>query len=619
MSVTAARWVKTSATFLKTFGWRGILRRSRHELRRQFGLFKSEPTLQFSKAATQRRVHYAPHGDWQDLPKETMGKIARRGQRVLDGLFEAYGASWRQFPASPAQWRTQPFTQYEFPLIAWWLVPHLPAGSDIKDVWEPARFAWVYDLVRAHAATDDEAFVKEFHDKLAAWMEANPPFFGPHWGCGQEVAIRALAILHGEDRLVTPTCEQASIDRVERLLLWSAERINDAIGYALSQRNNHGISESAALIHLGVRFRDRHGIAERWLKKGQRLLVEQIEDQFAVDGWYSQHSFTYMRLALEQALLAQRVLEEIDSTLPSTTLARLDAAVNLIGQLVDASNGELPNHGANDGGRALPWSLSNYRDFRPLLTLAALVRRTPLPADVPADEFVTHWLDSDLPEAGPARAFGVVSGTSGWVAARNSTCAVFMFAGKYRHRPGHLDSLHIDVRLNGTELISDPGTFAYNGRPPWNNGLASALVHNGPILDERETAERGPRFLWRSWPESRVLSAEERDGCIRIVAERDGAARREINMFQDRIKVTDTALDREAQSIKLTWLLHPDISQINPIVLEGGQEIRATEDALLGWFSPTYGCRQPSRAVQALHDVESGRNFIETTILLSPA
>src|SRR5690606_17608196 len=98
---------------------------------------------------------------------------------------------------------------------------------------------------------------------------------------------------------------------VEEVLGFSGERINDAIGYALSQRNNHAISEAAGLIALGVRLRDVHPAAGAWLRRGERLLNRLVPEQFARDGWYIQHSFTYMRLAVDQCVIAERVLRSV--------------------------------------------------------------------------------------------------------------------------------------------------------------------------------------------------------------------------------------------------------------------------------------------------------------------
>lgn len=356
---------------IRTYGWRGIVRRGVHELRRNRDWFKSEPAVAGRLHIGRPVLTYRPMGNWQDLSQEQLMNIVARGRKVVDGHYEAYGSAWRQLPHTANQWHVHPSTRFGFPMVTWWKVPLMPAGSDIKDVWEPARFGWVYDLIRAYVATGDRKYTDTFHKYVASWCAANPPFLGPQWACGQEVAIRALAVLHGMDSLPAPPDDPAAIERLESILGWSGERIADAIGYGLSQRNNHGISESAGLVHLGLRLRGAHVDADRWLRHGMRILNEQICDQFSADGWYAQHSFTYMRVALEQALYAERALNAAGFHLSREALSRLDAAVGLLTWLIDAPTGEVPNHGANDGARVLPLSLSTYRDFRSVLTLVS--------------------------------------------------------------------------------------------------------------------------------------------------------------------------------------------------------------------------------------------------------
>jgi hypothetical protein len=604
---------------IRTYGVRGLQRRAIHELRRKLGWFKRMPSPNVRSGGGEHAPAYCSNGDWLNIAPEELAQIKARGRRVVDGWYQAYGHEWRRLPDAAEGWRRHPLTGFEFQMVDWWLVPMSPSGGDIKDIWEPGRFSWVYDLVRAYAATGDRIYANTFHEWLARWQAANPPFRGPHWACGQEVAIRVLAILHAEQGLPTPLDDPHAAERIVTVLAWSGERIADAIGYGLSQRNNHGISETAGLIHLGLRLRDTHTDARRWLTLGTRLLEDQICDQFSPDGWYAQHSFTYMRVALEQALYAHRALSMTGTGLSPKALARLDAAVSLLSWLIDGPTGEVPNHGANDGARVLPLSMAAYRDFRPLLSLAAIIRGIPLPADVPHDPEVPRWLGGQVPRSAPARGDGATAGDSGWAAARVCGWIVFLRAGEYRHRPSHLDSLHVDIRFDGKEIIADAGTFAYNAPAPWNNGLVSALVHNGPIVDEREPAERGPHFLWLSWPRARMVAVEHSPGCARLVAERPGAVRREIAITRDAVRIDDRVLDRGVRSLQITWLLHPDV-KYNAVMASGhSQRIEAREGDVIGWFSSTYGLRLPSAAIRVHRWLEVGAEGIETTIVPPPA
>lgn len=489
----------------------------------------------------------------------------------------------------------------------WWKVSHLDPSGDIKDVWEPARFAWAYDLVRAFLVTRDNRYAAAFHDRLRQWLEGSPPFLGPHWSCGQETAIRAVALLYAEANLAyAPASTPDAMRTLASVLAASAERIADAFGYAISQRNNHAISEAMGLVLLGARFRAEHPEAERWLARGKQWLERLIPEQFAADGWYIQHSFTYLRLALDQCVVAQRALSASGDSLSSAAIARLAAAVDLVLVVMDSSTGIVPNHGANDGAFVHPITLADYRDFRPSLTAACAVFGFPLPVSIAADREVLAWLGLDCPAVGEPVPDGVRVGQSGWASARVGSSAVFLRAGHYHSRPGHLDPLHVDIRLGRRELVVDPGTFAYNAAPPWRNGLASAHVHNGPVLDGEEPGLKGPRFLWYAWPESDIVGTTWTGETATIIAEIQGRIRRVVRVTSERVIVEDSVLSATAQTARVSWLLAPN-ADTGSVQVDGDAKIvDAVEGDPSAWFSPHYGQRLPTRSVDVERQVTMG-------------
>jgi hypothetical protein len=484
-------------------------------------------------------------------------------------------------------------------------------GVDVKQVWEPARFAWAYDLVRAYLLTSDDRYARALHERVAEWCHANPPFAGVHWSCGQETTVRAVALLYAEANLATaPSSDRAAMDRLAAVLAASGERVADAIGYAISQRNNHAISEAVGLLALGARFRGSHPEAARWYRNGRRLLERLIREQFAEDGWYIQHSFTYMRLALDQCVIAQRVLNADGETLSASAVTRLRAAVALLRSVIDPASGVVPNHGANDGAFVHPITLARYRDFRPVLTAACASFGFEYPCELAVDNEVLAWLGRAAPPRSTAASAPVQCGASGWAAARVGDACVFVRAGRYTSRPGHLDPLHVDVRFGSREVIVDPGTFAYSAPAPWRNGLSAAAVHNGVIVDDVESGVRGPRFLWYVWPSARIVSAELEEGAAVIVAEVPGRVRRVVRVTSAAVTIEDTILAGDARRARLRWLLHPQ-ADAGSVRVEGGSRVLdAREGATVGWFSPHYGERIPSRSIEVERAAAPGLRIV---------
>lgn len=599
-------WPEAALTLYRTFGWRALTLRCIHELRRLFGHFRRMPAHPVSGLTGSSGQPWTVVR--ASFPQSTDRTVAlSRAERVIGGEYEAFRWDWRRLPDRAQDWHREPLGGCVWPSTAvWWKVRHLPPMGDIKDLWEPARFAWAYDLIRGFLLTGDDRFAAAFHDRLQQWVAENPPFLGAHWSCGQETAIRAVALLYAEANLAeAPSNTPEARTQLQEILAASGERIADAIGYAVSQRNNHAISEAAGLVVLGVRFRGQHPEADQWLRRGASLLDRLVTEQFAHDGWYVQHSFTYMRLALDQCVIAERALRSVGRRLASEAVSRLLAAVDLLASVIHPETGEVPNHGPNDGAFVHPVTLAAYRDFRPVLTSVCAMFCHPYPANLEMDMEVLTWLGVASPPVGPALGDGVRTGRSGWAAGRVGKMVVFLRAGEYRSRPGHSDCLHLDIRMACGELVVDPGTYAYNRAGIWRNGLAGARVHNGPIVDGREPGIRGPRFLWFVWPSARIVRASFQDGVVSIEAEARGETRRVVQARRDRVRVQDEVLRGSAKSMEVTWLLHPDASPGVASVDVGCRVDSAQDDDVLGWFSAEYGHRVPSRFIHVRHNLST--------------
>jgi Heparinase II/III N-terminus/Heparinase II/III-like protein len=573
-----SKLLRTVRAVWRSWGSRGFARRIRHELRVRSGRFQRHGSAPPPAGPRPPSALVIDRARLREIVDRQAARV--RADRVAAGEFQAYRWDWRSLPDTADGWLTPPGARAAFPGAApWWRVPHrAPEVGDIKDVWEPARFAWLYDLVRGYALTEDARYMEAFEAHLKSWMEAAPPFLGVHWACGQETAIRALALSFAEANL--PLEEGSALAQsVERVLWWSGERIADAIGYGLSQRNNHGISEATGLIVLGYRFGGRSRVARQWLERGRALLLEMIDDQFYLDGWYAQHSFSYMRLALEQCAVAAVTLEAAGAPLPAWVRDRLGASCRLMAHAIDARSGRLPNHGAVDGSFVLPTSLAELSDYRAVLTLSAAISGVPVPEDIPLCEEPLAWLGLPAPKRGPARSDGVwIGGQTGWVVWRLGGGGGFTRAGRTRHRPSHLDRLHLELWSAEGPRVLDPGSYSYVER--LTPDLEAAGAHNGPLVDGREPATRGPRFLWLDWPEGRVISADfHEDGRVEVVLE-GGGVRRSVRADAHELRVEDAPLRKEAR-LTVRWLL-------------GDEAVMSAEGTVeSGWLSGSYGHKVP--------------------------
>lgn len=597
----------------RTFGRRGLVQRGQFEIRRRMNAFCTAPR---QKAPDVSRAPLP--SEWPFLPdahrvrQGTDGDVAlARARRVAAGEHHAYRWTWRARPRSGAEWLTHPESGFRYSGdVPWWRVPHFDRGAgDIKDLWEPARFTWAYDLARGWMLTGDETFVRAIASGISTFLSVSTPFRGPHWACGQETAIRALAWLWAEG-----ACRDAvSFDGALRGqllqgLAWSGERIADAFEYAQSQRNNHGLSEATGLVAIGARLRGADHRADGWIDRGHRALETMILDQIASDGWYIQHSFTYARLALDQLTVARRALRAVDRDLSARAIERVRALIDLVAVCMDPASGDLPNHGPNDGAYVLPLSTQPYRDFRPSLTAAAATFGAPLPDSIEPNAEILAWLRVDPPTQRPAaRTPWVRSGKSGWAVAVTSGARAFVRAGRYRSRPGHIDPGHVDVWIGGKPTAIDAGTFRYMAPPPWDNGLASIEVHNTVAISGIEAARRGPRFLWLVWPQARIDSVSIVGDEILIEITNESwrhhhiVHRRKCTVHTAGASVVDEIRGNPTfgAPVNLHWLVE-DGSEVKVTCSEGGtlSDVRGDRESTRGWTAESYGAKRPVRSIR---------------------
>lgn len=459
------------------------------------------------------------------------------------------------------------------------------SSGDIKGVWELSRFAWAYPLIQAN---DSETFWRLVQE----WAASNPPNTGVHWKCGQEVAIRMFSLTAGYfafegDRSTT----RKRKDLCREIIFRSAVRIDANIEYALSQKNNHGISEAAGLFTVGILF--DHG---PWRDKGKALLESQARELIYDDGSFSQHSVNYHRLMLHVYLWAIQLGKANAVAFSETMLHRVRKAGLWLLALCDPESGRCPNLGANDGALIFPVTTSDYLDFRPTIQAVAAVidKEQWLPfgpwdaltdflgaGDTLGKAIKSHQGSKDVQEQTastpqrpettwkptPASEIQYLSGGYAVFTPFSSTTTrlIFRCPTSFKHRPGHCDLLHVDLFHQGINVLRDAGSFSYNCEQPWQSYFSSVAAHNTIQFDEHEQMPRLSRFLLGKWPKSKVV-VDEVNGqiCASFNDWKGCGHERTIQVREKGFVVIDRFRGFEKKAV-LRWRLAPELDW----VLEG--------------------------------------------------
>ncbi len=572
------------------------------------------------------------------LGETERAQLQAEAESLRNGQFHIFG----HFPVSLRSWDLglprRHWTEYEAGALRAeaFLPAHFPA--DIKFLWEPARWGWAFRLGRAYYLLGDERYAAAFWELAESFLDAHPPYLGPHWMNGQEVALRLLVMIWSAQ--VFASSAHSTVERLQRLSLAiaaHAHRILPTLDYALAQENNHLLSEAAALI-AAARALPQIPLAARWENLGIRLFNRALERQINSYGEYIQQSTNYHRLMLDLALYIHSIAPD---SLGKTARQNLARATHWLRSITDPHSGGVPNLGSNDGANFFLLTSCPFSDFRPTVQASARAfLGEQLPYSGPWDE-LSLWLGLPVCQETAAPEFTAThqsyTGLSDVLHAPRSWG--YLRAGSFRSRLAHSDQLHFDLWWQGYNIARDAGTGYYNLPAPWDNPLTVARVHNLVLVDEQEPRRRLTRFLhlgWRpAWSRLLLPSEAHRLGGLeaRYRPHPHCLHTRTIWVHADeRWEVQDHLQPRRETDLhryRLHWLLADGEWELQPLERQaklslqlpiGRFEIRLEANAPLrllvvragevlwgegqarpyeGWFSPSYGLLQPALSLSA--------------------
>ena len=600
----------------RTWGLRGLVRRASYELATRTGRVRSSEDGWLAEHRESpgplRPVGITAQ---REAPEELTTHGAEAGERVIS----FYGGGVVVAHDDPIRWHRHPLTGHDHDPDAHWssISDASPEQGDIKDIWERSRLGWLTADLRRWASHGDETAAERIWATVEDWHRQNPPYLGPNWMCGQETSLRAITTMFLADALRdSPASTPERRTLVASMIRDAVGRVRPTLGYALSQRNNHAISEAGFLWTASLLAPDLPG-GSAIRGAAEAALSEAVADQFAADGSYAQHSPTYQRLALHVLLWVLAVARSTGSSAPDGVVDAVRASTAFLASLVaPSSDGEVPNLGGNDGALLFDLVGASISDFRPVISHAAAATGEVSPfGPGPWDDEAAWFSWVSVPERREVGTATPRTATSVNIhpLTRGGAHAVLR-AGPIRHRPGHADQLHLDVWIDGRAVAVDPGSYRYTAPDPWGNALAGEDVHNVPTRSGAPQAVRSGRFFWSVWHEATVAWGEDTDEwaarLVTLTLTDQTTLRRLVAVHSDVVVVVDGA---SAPAV-VRWNL-PAAVDIEPATLGGAvrgdgweaafasdepiaQPVRSEADPASGWRSPRYGEKLPVSVIQ---------------------
>ncbi len=597
-------------------GLRYVAYRTWHEVEKRTGLLKKrfpvspEPKYFISKEA------------WQNLPVEFPNLIPKKkipqSERIsLQNHVDAFHQNSLTFFSAKEyevqDWLTNPATNYRYDATKHWTeIPDFSVeAGDIKYVWEKSRFAFLYDLIRydAHFQEDQSEIVFR---EIESWIAENPVNRGPNWRCSQEISLRVLnwtfALDYYKDAAVLTD------ERLARILNSTYRQMQHVAAHIqfsrIAVRNNHALTETLTLYLVGLLY-PFFPESSRWKRDGKRWFEREIAYQIYEDGTFLQFSMNYHRVAVQLLTLAIQTVHLNGERWDEVVYDRARKSLHFLRVSQDAATGWLPNYGNNDGALFFPLTESHFRDYRPqLAALEAALNATPWSVSSGRTPPQTSRTKRSV-ETRTTGTTTAVDGThnfdeGGYYVLRDAGTLTCIRCGKYKDRPFQADNLHLDIWVNGENIMRDAGTYLYNTDERWTKYFAGTASHNTVMLGNYDQMTKGPRFIWYDWiKESEASWQKSLEGTFVFEGQFTGFAQLGKNIIHRR-RVTK-------QAGKLSWLVEDWLENVPPELLmhqiwhpgDGfftqysiqsfdpkNNEIAPTETE--GWYSEKYGEKVPA-------------------------
>lgn len=402
-------------------------------------------------------------------------------------------------------WHTNPETGFIYSRNQHWSgVPDFSGeAGDIKNVWEKSRFTFLYDLIRYdfHFLSDQSDLV---FDQIESWIKANPVNCGPNWKCSQEITLRVLNWTFGlqyykNSSSLTPQIFNGIINSIHRQMQHVEQNINFS---RIAVRNNHAITETLGLYLTGLLY-PFFPESARWKEKGRKWFEEEIAYQIYEDGTFLQFSMNYHRVVIQLFTWAIKLAELNGEKWDNMVYDRAEKSVRFLRACQDNKTGWLPNYGNNDGALFFPLTDCHFRDFRPQLNALAGLLQLDLGYEMGPWEEEMFWLGGQRENYSKESSYSnpdfytFING--GYYVLRDADSITFLRCGSYKDRPFQTDNLHLDIWVDGENILRDGGSFKYNTHEKLSRYFMGTASHNTIMLGDFDQMSKGSGFVWHDW------------------------------------------------------------------------------------------------------------------------
>ena len=398
-------------------------------------------------------------------------------------------------------------------------------GTDIKRIWEFARMQYLFAPALAFRLTGDERYAKKVKHILMDFIECNPLDVGPNWNVSMEVGIRVANMILAFELIKTSACVDGTFIRefVASALEHECHILRNEENYA-ERTSNHYLGGLLGLAAVSA-FCPGAPKSAKVAAYVSRAIEREILDQIHPDGGDYEGSTSYQRLVGELILFTLIACKKDTQVLPEPVIQRLYAMLEYSNAIADVDC-IVPQIGDNDCGRVFQLLPENNRCHLFYVGLLSGFLENKVPRDYKNGlecflglETAPYILNRKSIYSFPQSGLAVVRSDSvDLIVTANETQS---YGGSGGHT--HNDLLSFVLRVDGEEMITDPGTGNYTGDAALRELLRSTRAHSTVSIqmNEQRALRRGSLFAWGSKTNVK-LECNENENMIVLLGAHDG-------------------------------------------------------------------------------------------------
>jgi hypothetical protein len=528
------------------------------------------------------------------------------------------------------------------------------AQPSLKHTWELSRHHVLTVLATASWITGDPIYADRAAELLASWVASNDePSTTVHWS-SVEIAERLISWVWlrrlAASSSVYELFETQAVRRVLYLQLDWLRRFPSRF----SSANNHRIAELAGLLTGACGFADLIPVADL-SAPALDSLQQELTLQVGASGLQREPALDYHCFVFDLGVISLAEAARAGLPISEQVIAVLTRMADALALCADEDL-RTPRFGDSDESEVAQMDAPGATPAHRSLSLAAAwfgPASSGWPSVPPTVRAaVVAGFAGKLEMSGPQpRSLSTTPqllANTGYIALLRSPRSVSpevwaaMRVGEFSYLPigshSHADLLSLELRVDGEDLVVDPGTYCYQELPQWRRHFRSTSSHSTLAINGEDQVEYWGAFLWGGDATARVVDElHDPSGDVdEWVAEHDAyrrfddalRVRRTVRLDTDRVSVVDRIVGGSVTDVALAWPLgercrmrspepgersHVRIVEIGSltVTIELPQQLHwASVDADAHVLASGFGCLSPTIVLEGRGTIRPGDDLV---------